>query len=155
MLNTFETKSGRISASFCLFSFFSNIILQKKCRLQQDLNSNRRSRRWVRWPLDHHHHGPNVLNILQQNPVTLQMCTSSTTFQPSPIVRQTTCSRSFGSTTSTGQRRPALRQTQLHRPWSRTIRCSQSKSGPGSRIRCRRTTFRDQYFETVLLKLKL
>ena len=30
---------------------------RKHCMLQQDLNSDRRSRRWARWPLDHHH-GP-------------------------------------------------------------------------------------------------
>ena len=42
---------------FCLFSFFSITILQKNCRSQRDSNSDRRSWRWARWPLDHHH-GP-------------------------------------------------------------------------------------------------
>ena len=42
--------------SFNLFSFFSKSPLQK-CRLQQDLNSDLRSRRRARWLLDHHH-GP-------------------------------------------------------------------------------------------------
>ena len=45
-------------ASFCLFSFFSTI-LQKICRLQQDSNSDRRSRRWARGSLDHHQ-GPKI-----------------------------------------------------------------------------------------------
>ena len=46
------------SGLFFVFSFFSNTILQKKnCRLQRDLNSDCRSRRRARWPLDHHH-GP-------------------------------------------------------------------------------------------------
>ena len=47
---------------FCLFSFFSITILQKNCRPQRDSNSDHRSRRRARWPLDHHH-GP-LLNIL-------------------------------------------------------------------------------------------
>ena len=40
---------------FCLFSIFSNTILQKNCILQRDSNSDRRSRRRARCPLDHHH----------------------------------------------------------------------------------------------------
>ena len=39
-----------------LFSFFSNTIFtEKNCRRQWDSNSDRRSRRQTRWPLDHHH----------------------------------------------------------------------------------------------------
>ena len=51
--------NGPTPASFCLFSFLSTTILQKNCRPQRDSNSDRRSRRWARWPLDHHH-GPNL-----------------------------------------------------------------------------------------------
>ena len=43
---------------FCLFSFFSNTILQKNCRLQRDSNLDRRISRRTRWPLDHPQHGP-------------------------------------------------------------------------------------------------
>ena len=47
-------KNGPTPASFCLFSFFSNTILQKNCRLQRDSNSDCRSRKQARWPLDNH-----------------------------------------------------------------------------------------------------
>ena len=47
---------------FCLFSFFSNTILQKNCRLQRDSNSDLQSRRRARWPLDHHY-GPRITNF--------------------------------------------------------------------------------------------
>ena len=48
-------KNGPTPASFCLFSFFSNTNFMENCRRQRDLNSDRRSRRQTRWPLDHHH----------------------------------------------------------------------------------------------------
>ena len=48
-------KVGQPRPLFCLFSFFSNTILQKHCRLQRDSNSGRQSRRRADWPLDHHH----------------------------------------------------------------------------------------------------
>ena len=50
-------KMGQPRPLFCLFLFFSITILQKNCRPQRDSNSDRRNRRWARWPLDHHH-GP-------------------------------------------------------------------------------------------------
>ena len=52
---SFFLKMGQPRHLFCLFSFFSNTILNKKnCRLQRDSNTDRQSR-----PLDHHH-GPKV-----------------------------------------------------------------------------------------------
>ena len=36
-------------------SFQAHILIEKNCRLQLDSNSDRRSRMWARWPLDHHH----------------------------------------------------------------------------------------------------
>ena len=38
-------------ASFCLFRSFQTQILQKNCRRQRDLNSDRWSRKHPRWPL--------------------------------------------------------------------------------------------------------
>ena len=46
--------NGPTPASFWIFSFFSNTILQKNCRLQRDSNSDCRSRKQARWPLDNH-----------------------------------------------------------------------------------------------------
>ena len=40
-----------------IFVLFKHKFYRKNCRLQQDLNSDRWSRRRGRWPLDHHHHG--------------------------------------------------------------------------------------------------
>ena len=51
----FIFKYGPSPAYFCLFSFFSNNLQNKNCRLQRDLISDRRNRRRTRWPLDHHH----------------------------------------------------------------------------------------------------
>ena len=45
-----------------LFSFFPNNFQKRNWRLYQDLNSDRRSRRWACWPLDNHH-CPNVHNF--------------------------------------------------------------------------------------------
>ena len=58
LVATILLKNGQTPASFCLYSFFSNTNYTKNCRLQRDLNSDWRSRRRGRWPLDHHH-GPN------------------------------------------------------------------------------------------------
>ena len=45
-------------ASFCfIFVLFNKNFTEKFCRSQRDSNSDRRSRRRARWPLDHHH-GP-------------------------------------------------------------------------------------------------
>ena len=55
MISSFYWKNynGTKPASFCSFQ---TQIVQKNCRLpQQDLNSDRRSWRWARGPLDHHH----------------------------------------------------------------------------------------------------
>ena len=49
-------KNGPTPASFLFYSrSFQIQILQKKCRLQRDSNSDCRSRRRARWPLDHQH----------------------------------------------------------------------------------------------------
>ena len=53
-------KVGQPRPLFCLFSFFSNTIFIKNCRLQRDSNLNWQSRRRVRWPLDHNR-GPVLL----------------------------------------------------------------------------------------------
>ena len=45
-----------------LFSFFPNNFQKRNWRLYQDLNCDRRSRRWACWPLDNHH-CPNVHNF--------------------------------------------------------------------------------------------
>ena len=58
LVATILLKNGQTPASFCLYSFFSNTNYTKNCRLQRDLNSDWRSRRRGRWPLDHHP-GPN------------------------------------------------------------------------------------------------
>ena len=50
--------NGPTPASFCSFSFFSTTILQKNGWLQQDLNSDRRSRRRARQPIDHQNYDP-------------------------------------------------------------------------------------------------
>ena len=63
--NSFFKKSGPTPASFCLFSFFSNKTLQKKCRLQRDSNSDRLSIRQAGWPLDHHHR-PSTCNCYKK-----------------------------------------------------------------------------------------
>ena len=52
---------GQPRPPFRLFSSFRTVNLLSS---QQDSNSDRRSRRQERWPLDHHH-GPNILSILQ------------------------------------------------------------------------------------------
>ena len=47
-------KNGPTPASFCLFPFFfKHKFYSKNCRLQLHSNSDRRSRRGARWPLDH------------------------------------------------------------------------------------------------------
>ena len=50
----------------CLFSFIFVLFMQclhnKNCTFQRDLNLNRRSRRWVCWPLDHSH-GPSYTSL--------------------------------------------------------------------------------------------
>ena len=42
---------------YLIFVLFKHKFYRKNCRLQQDSNSDCRSRRLVCWPLDHHH-GP-------------------------------------------------------------------------------------------------
>ena len=54
---------GQPRPLFCLFSCFSITILQKKCRPQRDSNSDCRSSRRARWPLDHHH-GPTFNSLM-------------------------------------------------------------------------------------------
>ena len=66
----FFYKNGPSPASFCLFSFFSNNLQNKNCRLQRDSNSDRQSRRRECWPLDHHH-CPWVTRKLPQHNFTL------------------------------------------------------------------------------------
>ena len=52
---------GPIPRLFLLIFFFSNTICKEKnSRRQWESNSDRRSRRRARWPLDHHH-GPGLL----------------------------------------------------------------------------------------------
>ena len=46
---------GQPRPLFVYFRSFQAQILQKNCRRQRDSNSDRRSRRQTRWPLDHHH----------------------------------------------------------------------------------------------------
>ena len=48
-------KNVSTPAYFCLFSVFSKTILHKNCWLRQESNSDCRSRRQARGPLDHHH----------------------------------------------------------------------------------------------------
>ena len=48
---------------FCLFFvLFKHKFYRKNCRCQQDSNSESRSRRRARWPLDHHH-GLNIHSL--------------------------------------------------------------------------------------------
>ena len=44
------------------FRSFQTQFYRKNCRLQQDSNLDRQSRRQARWPLDHHH-GPTYLSL--------------------------------------------------------------------------------------------
>ena len=44
-----------------LFIFFKQKSYRKNSRIQRDSNSDRRSRRWACWPLDHHHGPSNCL----------------------------------------------------------------------------------------------
>ena len=53
----FFLKMGQSQPLFVYFVLFKHKFYRKNCRRQQDSNSDRRSRRRVRWPLDHHH-GP-------------------------------------------------------------------------------------------------
>ena len=59
---TFEYESPPITTRLDLFLFtfvlFKHKFYRKNCRRQWDSNSDRRSRRWARWALDHCHHGP-------------------------------------------------------------------------------------------------
>ena len=49
-------KNGTSPASFCLFSFIHTILHNKTVYFRgADSNSDRRSRRWARWPLDRNH----------------------------------------------------------------------------------------------------
>ena len=64
-------KMGQPRPLFCLFLFFSITILQKNCRPQRDSNSDRRSRRRARWPLDHHHGPWNALMLALHNLVLI------------------------------------------------------------------------------------
>ena len=57
-------KMGLPRPLFVYFCSFQTQILQKNCRHQRDLISNRQSRRRVRWPLDHHHCPMELLNSL-------------------------------------------------------------------------------------------
>ena len=52
-------------ASFTsLFSiFFNNNLIQKHCRFQGDLNSNRRGRRRAHWSFNHHHGPPSSAKL--------------------------------------------------------------------------------------------
>ena len=47
---------------FVYFRSFQTQFYRKNCRLQQDSNLDRQSRRQARWPLDHHH-GPAYLSL--------------------------------------------------------------------------------------------
>ena len=62
---TLFSKKGPTPASlFVYFRSFQTQILHKNSSLQRDSNSDRRSRRRARWPLDHHH-GPTLEIKLQ------------------------------------------------------------------------------------------
>ena len=58
--------NGPSPASFAYFRSFQTQILQKKCRLQLDLNFYRRNRRGAYWPLDRHR-GPSGRSCLSRN----------------------------------------------------------------------------------------
>ena len=66
-LQLFFLKNGPTPASFLfIFVLFKHKFYRKNCRHQQDSNSDHRSWRRARWPLDHHH-GPSYLKTrLQQ-----------------------------------------------------------------------------------------
>ena len=54
---------GSKQAYFVTFLFFTTTILHKNCRHQQDLNSDRHSRRRAHWPL-HHQSGLRIGNLI-------------------------------------------------------------------------------------------
>ena len=60
---TFYLKMGPPRPLFVYFRSFQTQIVQKNYRLQRDSNSDRRSRRRARWPLDHHHGLAHFINV--------------------------------------------------------------------------------------------
>ena len=53
-ISSFFIKMGQPRYFFAYFRSFQTQMFHKNCRLQRDLNSERRSRRRARWLLDHH-----------------------------------------------------------------------------------------------------
>ena len=65
-------KMRQLRPLFRLFLFFKHKFYRKICRRQQDSNSDRRSRRQARWPLDHHHDPRNINSLtLLLSPISL------------------------------------------------------------------------------------